>query len=137
MDEFNEFGAGIICPFQRDGKGDFVNSSGKDILNSDIKELIGIIGPTRTQPGELPWRTDIGSRAMVMRHRNSHPEMLAATAEQLITPVVRMFEPRAIPGQCSVVEDGNPTSKTIRFSYVPSVAMGSGKAETIDFEVNE
>jgi len=137
MEKFNEFGHGILCPFQRDGKGDFINGSGLGLLKSDVKELIGIIGPTRTQPGELPWRTRLGSRIMAMKHRRMHPEMVRSTADQFVTPTIRKFEPRVIPGPSSVQSEPLSTKLVIVFSYMPNVAVGKSQYESIDFTIEE
>jgi hypothetical protein len=126
--EINEYGSGLICPFQRDGKGDFVNGNGLAVLKTDIAELIGIRGPTMNQPGELPWDTEIGSRVMALRHRGMHTEMTRATAEQFVSEPVRKWEPRARPGKTEVVIDDTEQSITIKFSYIP---VGSRTYETV------
>jgi phage baseplate assembly protein W len=113
-----QFGRGIICPFQRDGKGDFANASGTRLLSSDIGELLGVLGPTPTKPGELPWRTEIGSRLHALRHRQMHSEMIRAMAEQMTAGPVRQWEPRVRPGPTQVSEAGETTMQ-IRFSYIP------------------
>lgn len=137
MNDVNEYGNGIICPFQRDGKGDFVNGSGLRLLASDVKELIGIIGPTRTQPGELPWNTAIGSRVLAMKHRSSHAELVRATAQQLVSEPVRKYEKRVRPGPTTVQTDPNTTSMIIRFSYLPIGSVGTKRYETVDFVLPE
>lgn len=113
-----QFGRGIICPFQRDGKSDFANDSGRRLLSSDIGELLGILGPTPTKPGEIPWRTELGSRLHALRHRKLHSEMIKATAEQMTSGPVRMWEPRVRPGTTTIETEGENTMK-IRFSYIP------------------
>ncbi len=131
----DEFGCGIICPFQRDGKGDFANASGLSLLKSDVAELIGIIGPTVQQPGELPWNTEVGSRVLLMKHRGQHAEMVRATAEQMVSAPVRMWEKRARVASTSVVIDEKAQSLTIRFSYVPVGRRAVGTAETVELSV--
>ncbi len=135
MHEANEYGHGIVCPFQRDGKGDFANDGGLSLLKSDIAELIGIIGPTVQQPGELPWNTEVGSRVLMMKHRGLHAEMVRATAEQMVSAPVRMWEKRARVGPTEVVTDLEAQSLVIRFSYVPIGKRSSGRFETLEFEV--
>lgn len=137
MTDVNEYGSGIICPFQRDAKGDFVNGSGLKLLSSDVGELIGIIGPTRSQPGELPWNTDIGSRVLAMKHRNSHIEMMRATAEQLVSAPVRKYEKRVRVGPTTVQQSEDGSTTIVRFSYFPLGSAGTQKYEVVDFELPE
>lgn len=135
--DIDEFGTGVICPFQRDGKGDFVNGGGLRLLASDVKELIGIMGPTRTQPGELPWRTEIGSRAMAMKHRRMHPEMVRATADQMVSATVRKYEKRVTPGQTEIEIEPLSTTMVVKFSYMPLASMGTNQLKTVEFEIEE
>ena len=134
-DTIKQFGHGIICPFQRDGKNDFANADGKRLLSSDIGELLGVLGPTPTKPGELPWRTDLGSRLNTLRHRRLHAEMIRATAEQMTAGPVRQWEPRVRPGRTYITTEDDNTMR-IRFSYVP---VGVRQDATIVqiFEVEE
>lgn len=133
--QIDEYGHGIICPFQRDGKGDFANSNGLKLLKSDITELIGIIGPTVQQPGELPWNTDIGSRVLTMKHRTVNAEIDNATAGQMVEAAVRAWEPRARAGQTELVTDLVAQKITIKFSYIPKGRYSSGNQETVNFVV--
>lgn len=113
------YGRGIVRPFQRDGKGDFANDAGTRILSSNIGELIGIIGPTATTPGEVPWRTDLGGNLHTLRHRRMHNELIRATAEAMTAGVVRRWEPRVRVGPSSVDEVAETGELKVRFSYRP------------------
>lgn len=126
----NEFGCGIICPFQRDGKGDFANGCGLPLLKSDIGELIGIMGPTATQPGELPWNMDLGSRVFQMKHRSMNVEMTRATAADFIEGPVRRWEKRARPIRTEVVADFQQNKLEIRFNYAP---IGTDQGDSLSF----
>ena len=131
------FGEGIICPFQRDGKGDFAHASGLTVLKSDIGELLGIIGPGKSQPGELPWRTSLGSRLVDLKHRRVHSEMIRAMAEQQTSGVVRRWEPRVIVGPTTVeVVDTGARENTLRvvFAYTPR-STKPGEQQTVDVPV--
>lgn len=131
MVEFaNEFGCGIVCPFQRDGKGDFSNDCGLALLKSDIGELIGIMGPTSFQAGELPWNMDLGSRVFQMRHRGMNVDMTRATAADFVESPVRVFESRARPIRTEVRTDFERNILEIRFNYAP---IGTNQRETLDF----
>jgi hypothetical protein len=129
----NEYGHGIICPFQRDGKGDFANAGGLALVRSDVAELIGIIGPTVTQPGELPWDTERGTRINAMKHRHMHAEMSRVTAEQLISGPIRIYEKRVRPARTEIVIDEVTQSTTIKFSYIPAGRQSTGKLESVSY----
>jgi hypothetical protein len=117
-DTIKQFGHGIICPFQRDGKGDFANAGGTRLLSSDIGELLGIIGPSSTKPGELPWRTEVGSRLNTLKHRRLHSELVRATAEQMTSGPVRQFEDRVRTGP-TTVETRDDNTMIIRYAFTP------------------
>ena len=123
------FGTGIICPFRRDNKNDFANASGLDLLKSDIAELLGLIGPSATQPGELPWDTERGTRLLTLKHRHIHSEMVRADAAQMSSGVLRKYEPRVQVG---------PTNITVREDNVLMVSVSyyplgySAERQTVD-----
>jgi len=133
-DNVTKFGRGIICPFQRDGKGDFANDKDLPLLRSDIRELIGIIGPTPVSPGELPWNTELGSRVILMKHRNIHEEMARATAHQLITEPVRRWEKRARPGTTTVTKDDRAQILNIHFTYQPKGYTAKDRLQTVTID---
>ena len=110
-------GTGILCPFRRDGKGDFANEEGLPLLKSDIGELLGIIGPTQNQPGELPWDGSRGSRLLILKHRHINSEMVRALAEQMASGTIRKYEPRVRVGPTNIVTDGETLK--ISVSYMP------------------
>lgn len=131
MTQFKEqFGSGIVCPFQRDGKGDFANDTGMRLLKSDISELIGIIGPTATEPGELPWDTDRGSRIRSLRHRHLHSEMMRALAEQYTMMPIRRYETRVRPGPVNIETEADDKTLRIEVSFSPKGAQ-VGELETV------
>lgn len=113
----NPYGCGILCPFRRDGKGDFASESGLPLLSSDIAQLLGIIGPSAFQPGEVPWRTEIGTRLVGLKHRGTHRELTRSSAEQMISGAIRRWEHRARPGAASIRVDESRLYVTAR--YVP------------------
>ena len=106
-------GTGIVCPFRRDGKGDFANASGVEVLKSDIGELLGFLGPTATEPGELAWDTERGVNFQALKHRRLHSEMIRALADQLASGALRVFEPRVRPGITTVTSENDDTLRVM------------------------
>lgn len=123
-----QFGRGILCPFQRDGKNDFANGVGAKLLKSDIGELLGIIGPTANSPGEVPWNTELGSAIHTLRHRKLHAEMTRASAEMMTAGVVRRFERRVRVGPTTASADTGRGAIEVRTSFTP---IGTRPAEPL------
>lgn len=113
------FGHGIICPFQRDGKGDFAHAGGGRLLTSDIGELLGIIGPVGVRGGEVPWRMEMGSNLQSLRHRRTHSELVRATAEAMTAGVIKKYEPRVRAGASTAEPGDDGQSIQVRLSYQP------------------
>lgn len=136
-EKIDQFGHGIITPFQRDGKGDFANAGGIDCLKSDVGEVIGILGPTATQPGEVPWRTTMGSRAMSFKHRGMHHDMVAASVSQLAGEAVRRHERRVRVGP-TVLTPNPPEypegTLLAKFTFVP---LGTNDPQSVSVPVKE
>jgi hypothetical protein len=113
------FGRGLLCPFQRDGKGDFANGAGRHLLASDIGELLGVIGPMGVEGGELPWNMDLGSRLNAIRHRNAHSDLVRATADAMTAGIIQRYEKRVRCGQSQIQPSADGRTLDIRFSYIP------------------
>lgn len=58
-------GAGIRRPFRRGPNGDFLQSSGADLVQSNVGQVMG------TMPGECRWRPSFGGNLSALRHRNN------------------------------------------------------------------
>ena len=123
-----QFGRGVLCPFQRDGKNDFANGTGESLLKSDIGELLGIMGPTQNSPGEVPWNTELGSSIHTLKHRKLHAEMTRAMAEMMTAGVVRRFERRVRVGPTTATPDMNRSALEVRTSFTP---LGTRPAEPL------
>jgi hypothetical protein len=126
-------GRGLLTPFQRDGKGDFANGEGLDLLKSDVGQLLGLEGSSATQSGELPWDPQRGTRLRSLKHRHIHSEMTRAEAELLCTGLLRQFEPRVRPGRVKT-QTQNENTLIIEVSYKP-LGYRRGENQTISTEV--
>ncbi len=130
-----QFGSGIICPFQRDGKGDFANNKGISLLKSDISELLGIVGASPRDPGELPWDPDRGSRIGALRHRHLHAEMTRALAEQYTATPIRIYERRVRVGPVTINTEVEGTLR-VNISFAPK-SQQTGELETVPVYVEQ
>lgn len=126
----DEFGCGLVFPFQRDGQGDFRSASGLALLGNDIEHLLGIQGPSAGSPGELPWDGDIGSRLTSLKHRFAYSEVIDAEAQMMTSEVVRRFERRVRVGATRVraVEAPTGVQRSVEVNWSP-VGRRSGTVE--------
>lgn len=125
-------GIGVVTPFQRDQKADVANAGGVAALRSDIGELLGIIGPTPSSPGELPWRMELGSNLHTLRHRKMHSELVRATAEQMVVAAIRTWEPRALITSTAITSDAATGELRLRVSFT---VLGVQPQQSVDLEV--
>lgn len=80
-------GYGLLTPFQRDQKNDFANGGGLAVVRSDVSQALGIKAGTPNSAGEVPWRTNMGSRLHLLRHRNRNaafPEIARVYASEAL-----------------------------------------------------
>lgn len=134
--KIEQYGRGVVCPFQRDGKGDFANAGGTALLSSDVGELMGIIGPSGGRPGEVAWNTDLGSRLISLNHRKLHSELVRTNAEIMINEVVRIWEDRLRVGPITVTPDEKRRSLNVKTKFIPINSI-SGDEFTVTHVVEE
>jgi phage baseplate assembly protein W len=85
---------GLLRPFRRDRKADFISASGTDLIASNIGQILGTICAGDFTSGELPWRTEFGSLLQVLRLRNNSPA-LAEQARVFVARAIERWEKRA------------------------------------------
>lgn len=86
---------GLVFPFQRDGRGDFVTSDViTELIESSMAQILGTQGAGPRTQGELPWRTNFGSGLHRLRFANND-EALLDIAKYFVVEAVSRFEPRA------------------------------------------
>lgn len=126
-----QYGQGITCPFQRDGKGDFANQSGVRLVNSNLSEAIGIIGPIGSAPGEVPWRGDLGSQLHTLRHRHLHSDLLQATAAHMVAGAARSAMSNVVVGPVSVETEGGRLHLRMKYRLASSEPTGDELVERV------
>jgi phage baseplate assembly protein W len=87
MNTPNQLGFGITCPFRFTSSQDFATAEGRDLVKSDLVQLIGI------EEGEVPWNPSLGTRLNRLRHR-ANTQALGALARVSVDRAVSRFEPR-------------------------------------------
>lgn len=126
-----QYGQGLICPFQRDGKGDFAHESGVGLVNSNLAEAIGIIGPIGSSPGEVPWRGGLGSQLHTLRHRHLHSDLLQATASHMVAGAARAAIQGVIVGPVSVETDDSKLFLRMKYRLAGSEPTGEELVERV------
>lgn len=121
-------GYGLLRPFQRDAKRDFANGGGRRLLSARIGQILGTKADTTASPGELPWRTDFGSRLHILRHRNN-TEALAELARVIIVEALARWERNVIVTAVEALELGEPRQLVLRVGYRLVDQSGAALAE--------
>jgi phage baseplate assembly protein W len=86
-------GQGILRPFRRDQKADFASAAGLALVKACVGQVLGTKADSARCSGELPWRTDFGSRLHLLRHSNNS-DALADLALVMIREALAKWEPR-------------------------------------------
>jgi phage baseplate assembly protein W len=85
-------GAGLVLPFQRDGRGDFANARDDALTASALELILTTEGDSPLQIGELPWRSRFGASLNRLRFL-PNSQTTAETARALIRSAVRAWLP--------------------------------------------
>lgn len=110
-------GAGLIRPFRRDQKNDFANAAGLSLIETTAGQILGTRCDGPRSAGELPWRTEFGSRLFLLRHKpiNSSTRELARFYAQ---ECLQKWEPRiVVTGAKLSREPSRPRALVIRVGF--------------------
>jgi phage baseplate assembly protein W len=88
-------GFGLLRPFQRDGRADFVAAGGEALIRSAVGQILGTVGASEITPGEVPWRTDFGSLLFRLRHQKNDA-VVQELARVYVVEALKRWEPRII-----------------------------------------
>lgn len=87
-------GRGLIRPFSRDGKRDFLNATSVELMESMIVQILGTRATSAVAMGELPWRPEFGSWLYLLRHANND-DVLEDLARSYVVDALGRWLPRA------------------------------------------
>lgn len=131
-------GYGILRPFRRDEKNDFANGGGLRLLDARLGQLLATRADATTGAGELPWRTDFGSRLHVLRHRNNS-DGLADLAEVIANEAIERWEKNVVVLEVTaerVSVNGSPQARTllvrVRYKVVDQSGADLASERTVD-----
>jgi phage baseplate assembly protein W len=109
-------GRGIRRPFMRDQKNDLATAEGIDLIKANIGQVLGTKGPTTRAVGELPWRTEFGSRLHLLRHSNN-TDASNAFASVAVQDAVQTWEPRARITSTKIEKSPSPRQVLVRATF--------------------
>lgn len=116
-------GNGLFRPFRRDQKADFAAGTGLDLVKAAVGQILGTKADSAAGPGEIPWRTDFGSRIHLLRHKNI--DAVTDLATVMIQEALSKWEPRLRVVRVTVVRSDDQRERRqlilrVRFNVVDS-----------------
>lgn len=93
IEERAGYGFGLLVPFRRDARNDFISGGGTALLGSAILQVLGTRADNGRMTGELPWRADFGSLTYLLKFSNID-EIWAATARAYISSALATWVPQ-------------------------------------------
>jgi phage baseplate assembly protein W len=109
-------GFGVLRAFQRDQKNDFASGGGMANLNGRLGQILGTKADSTAGPGELPWRSDFGSRLHLLRHKNNN-DALPGLARVMILEALGRWEKNILVTGVERLELGTPRRLVLRVHY--------------------
>jgi len=80
-------GKTIIRPLSREQKIDWVSATGARLVASAIGQILGTRCDSEFAGGELPWRTEFGSKVYRLRNKLNSPAMLEIARRYIIDAI--------------------------------------------------
>lgn len=121
-------GFGLIRPFRRDGRADFLAAGSEPVIRSAVGQILGTVGASEVTQGELPWRTDFGSLLHRLRHQKND-NVLQELARVYVVDALKRWEPRIVVTAVTVQreqQDGeNVLAIRIRYDIISTNTPGN------------
>lgn len=119
---------GLLVPFRR-GAADFESGEGAELINSEIRQVLGTRCSSATTQGEMPWRTDFGSLIQHARHRNNDAVLAELLNQWAVDAIARWLSTVRVTRtslERKKDADGNETILSLRVWW-EVVARGGGQ----------
>lgn len=121
---------GLLRPFRRDGVNDFAAAGGKELIESELGQILGTECNSEKGEGELPWRPEFGSLIFKLRHRNGTDIVTQALAKAWAMDAIARWHPTVRPVDALVTTakdvQGNESRLIVQVRYEVR-ARGSGQ----------
>ena len=135
-DPYEYLGAGIILPFRRDGKQDFANSSGLDMVRSSVRMILETMCSGPENEGELRFNQRMGTQIQTLRHRNIDDPVTQELATHYVYEALKDNEPRALLFDVRVDRDPSNNKMILKISYrVTGESDATGESTILTEEV--
>lgn len=108
-------GTGPTRPFRRD-QNDFASATGIALLRARVGQILGTRCDTPISSGELPWRTEFGSKLHLLRHRRDTP-VVRALARAWAQEALVQWEPRLIVKRAVLLPTKKPNVKVVDVTF--------------------
>lgn len=125
---------GLLHPFQRDRRSDFVSGTGDALIRATVAQILGTACASEFTPGEIPWRTDLGSLLGLLRHRRNDA-VLQELARVYVVDALKRWEPRirVTSVQITRERDRSENVLAIRLRYgIAASGMAGGTSGEIE-----
>lgn len=106
-------GNGLVQPFRRISD-DFASTSGKELVEACLSQILGTRAAVGDYSGEVPWRPDLGSKLWSLRHKGQNA-LTERTARGYAKEVFSQ-EPRAEPSSVRVESNRGEQQNELRIS---------------------
>lgn len=110
------YGSGLVAPFRRDGKGDFVHAADITLVRSNLMQVLHTIGSSGSTVGEIPWRPEFGSLLHLLRYRNLD-ETTIALAQTHVLDAIKRWLPRVRVKKTTALANLAENSLTLTVHY--------------------
>lgn len=116
-DEYAYLGAGVLLPFRRDGKDDFANGSGLEVIDTSLTSIMGTMRAGPANDGEVPFNQQLGTLLALLRHRNIDDPTTAELATHYTSESIVANEPRIKPKAVGFRPRADDNRLTVRLKY--------------------
>lgn len=117
-------GFGLVHPFRRDHRNDFVAAGDAQLVRASIAQILGTLGGGDDGAGELPWRTEFGSQLYLLRHQKNDA-VLSELARVYIVDALARWEPRVVVRSAKVTREANVLTSYLRYDIIANNVPGN------------
>jgi phage baseplate assembly protein W len=102
------FGCGVARPLRRDRKLDYASATGARLISACLGQVLGTACDNEFAGGEIPWRTEFGSKLHLLRLR-LNSQALAEQAQRFVVDAAQRWEPRVRVKRSKISRASAPT----------------------------
>jgi phage baseplate assembly protein W len=115
--QYRYLGAGVLAPLRRDGKGDFSNGVGIEVVESSLRVILGTLCAGPRNNGEVPFNQNLGCALKLLRHRNMDDPTTEELATHYVLEAIARNEPRVKVKSMGFVSSKTENKLSLRMTY--------------------